>query len=52
MSKARSNQSTNYLLMEERKQKIQKHSLTIHKQFMMFMKIWKTIIQQRKGESR
>ena len=24
--------------------------LSIHKQLMMFMKIWQTIIQQRKGE--
>ena len=30
--------------------KPQKHSLIIHKQLMMFMKIQKTIIQQRKGE--
>ena len=30
--------------------KIQKHLLIIQKQFMMFMKIWKTIIQQKKGE--
>ena len=28
--------------------KSQKHSLMIHKQFMMSMKIWKNIIQQRK----
>ena len=31
-------------------EKIQRHSLTIHKQLMMFMKISKTIIQQRKRE--
>ena len=30
--------------------KIQKHSLIIQKQLMMFMKIWKTVIKQRKGE--
>ena len=30
--------------------KIQKHSLIINKQLMMFMKIWKFIIQQRKVE--
>ena len=30
--------------------KIQKHSLVIHKQLMMFMKIFNTLIQQRKGE--
>ena len=30
--------------------KIQKHSLIIHKQFMMSMKIWKIIIQRRKGK--
>ena len=30
--------------------KIQKHSLIIHKQLMMFMKIFNTVIQQRKGE--
>ena len=37
---------------KSRNQKIlkknQKHSLMIHKQFMMSMKIWKNIIQQRK----
>ena len=32
----------------EKVRKIQKHSLIIHKQFMIPMKIWKTIIQQRK----
>ena len=26
------------------------HSLVIHKQFMMFMEIWKTKVQQRIGE--
>ena len=26
------------------------HSVIIHKQLMMFLKIWKTIIQHRKGE--
>ena len=31
-------------------QKIQKHSLIIHKQLIMFMKTPKTTIQQRKGE--
>ena len=31
-------------------EKIQRHSLIIHKQLMMFMKISKTIIQQRKRE--
>ena len=31
--------------------KIQKHSLIIHKQVMMLMKIWKIIIRERKGES-
>ena len=30
--------------------KIQEHSLIIHKQLMMFMKIFNTVIQQRKGE--
>ena len=31
-----------------KKLKIQKHSLIILKQLMMFMKIWKTMIQQKK----
>ena len=33
-----------------KKLKIQNHSLIIRKQVIMFMKIWKFIIQQRKGE--
>ena len=47
------NQSIRYLLMNLKKQevkiqKIQKHSLIILKQLIMFMKILKTLIQQRK----
>ena len=33
-----------------KKLKIQNHSLITRKQVIMFMKIWKFIIQQRKGE--
>ena len=33
-----------------KKLKIPKHLLIIQKQLMMFMKIWKTIIQRRKGK--
>ena len=48
-------QSINYLLTEGEKQelkhyKIQDHSLIMHKQFMIFMKIWKTLTQLRKRE--
>ena len=31
------------LINRRKKVKIQKHSLIIHKQFMIFMKIWKII---------
>ena len=33
-----------------KKLKIQNHSLIIRKQVIMFMKIWKFVIQKRKGE--
>ena len=54
-SKIHSNEIINCLLSEEKKYelkilKIQKHSLIIHEKLTMFMKIWKTITQQRKGE--
>ena len=53
MSKIHSNQSINLLTKREEKvgiEYLKRHSLIIHKQLMMFMKIQKTIIQQRKGE--
>ena len=55
MSKIHVNQRINFLLVEEKMQelkiqKIEKDSLIIHKKLMIFMKIQKTIIQQRKGE--
>ena len=52
MTKIHSNQRSNCLSTEEKQglknEKIQKHSLIIHKQLIMFVKIQKTIIQQRK----
>ena len=52
-SKIHCNQSINCLSAEWKKldvknQKIKKHLLIIHKQLIMSVKIWKTIIQQRK----
>ena len=52
MSKIRLNQSINYVSMEEKmqglsKQKIPSHSLIIFKQLMIFIKIQKTIIQEK-----
>ena len=56
VSKIDLNESINCLLMEDKEVrtkiflKMQKHSLIIYKQLMMFIKNWKTIIQQRKGD--
>ena len=55
MSKIYWYERMNCLVTKEKKwklknQKIRKHSMIIHKQMMMFMKIWKTIMKQRKGE--
>ena len=48
MSKTRLNQGITYLSPDEKKgelknQKVQRHSFIIHKRWMMFMKIYKTI---------